>query len=66
VPSSSRPDSGESKAAFALVLELSLTEDDPVSGTVRVVGRSAAMSFHGWIDLMSVINGLRAEAVQGS
>ncbi len=43
----------------ALVLELSVTAGDPVSGTVGVVGRSPAIPFHGWMDLMSAINTLR-------
>jgi len=47
--------------AFPLVLELSLAEGDPVSGTVSVAGGQPAMPFHGWIDLMSAINSLRAE-----
>jgi hypothetical protein len=49
--------------AFPLVLELSLAEGDPVSGTVGVAGAEPPMPFHGWIDLMSAINSLRAEAI---
>ena len=48
--------------AFPLVLELSLAEGDPVSGTVSVAGGQPTTPFHGWIDLMSAINSLRAEA----
>jgi len=54
---------GTAGTAFPLVLELSLAEGDPVSGTVGVVGAQPAMPFHGWIDLMSAINSLRAEAI---
>jgi hypothetical protein len=48
--------------AFLLVLELSLADGDPISGTVGVIGGPPAMPFHGWIDLMSAINALRAGA----
>ncbi len=48
---------------FPLVLELSLAGGDPVSGTVGVASAQPAMPFHGWIDLMSAINSLRAEAI---
>ena len=54
---------GTAGNAFPLVLELSLAEGDPVSGTVGVAGAQPAMPFHGWIDLMSAINSLRAEAI---
>ena len=54
------PDSGGQ--AFPLVLELSLADIDPVSGTVGVAGGPPAVPFHGWIDLMSAINNLRAGA----
>jgi hypothetical protein len=52
------PDSGEQ--ALFLVLELSLTNGDSVSGTVGILGGPPAVPFHGWIDLMSAINSLRA------
>ena len=45
--------------AFPLVLELSLADGDPVSGTVGVAGGPPAIPFHGWIDLMSAVNSLR-------
>jgi hypothetical protein len=48
--------------AFPLVLELSLAPGDPVSGTVGVIGGPPPVPFHGWIDLMSAINTLRAVA----
>ncbi len=54
---------GTTGNAFPLVLELSLADGDPVSGTVGVAGAQPAMPFHGWIDLMSAINSLRAEAI---
>jgi hypothetical protein len=54
---------GTAGKPFPLVLELSLAEGDPVSGTVGVAGSQPAMPFHGWIDLMSAINSLRAEAI---
>jgi hypothetical protein len=47
--------------AFPLVLELSLAEGDLVNGTVSVAGGQPATPFHGWIDLMSAINSLRAQ-----
>ena len=49
--------------AFPLVLELSLAEGDPLSGTVSAAGLQPARPFHGWIDLMSAINSLRAEVI---
>jgi len=54
---------GTAGNAFPLVLELSLAEGDQVSGTVGVAGAQHAMPFHGWIDLMSAINSLRASAI---
>lgn len=54
---------GTAGNAVPLVLELSLAEGDPVSGTVGVAGAQPAMPFHGWIDLMSAINSLRADAI---
>jgi hypothetical protein len=48
--------------AFHLVLELCLADGDPASGTVSVLDGRPAMPFHGWIDLMSAINALRADA----
>jgi hypothetical protein len=47
---------------LCLVLELSLAGGDPVSGTVGVAGGPPPVPFHGWIDLMSAINTLRANA----
>jgi hypothetical protein len=66
VRSRSRPDcdrtepSGE--AALALILELSLTGGDPITGSIGVAGEAPPVLFHGWIDLMSAINSLRADA----
>jgi len=50
---------GPEPAEQALILEVALTAGDPVSGTVGVAGRSPALPFHGWMDLMSAINTLR-------
>jgi hypothetical protein len=52
--------------AFPLVLELSLADGDPVSGTVGAAGGPPAIPFHGWIDLMSAINSLRLDADQNT
>lgn len=57
---------GPGPAEQALILELSLTAGDPVSGTVGFAGRPPAMSFHGWMDLMSAINTLRAGTGQAA
>jgi hypothetical protein len=54
------PESGGQ--VFCLVLELSLADGDPISGTVCIAGVQPATPFHGWIDLMSTINSLRAGA----
>lgn len=54
---------GTAGNAYPLVLELSLAEGDPVSGTVGLADAQPAMPFQGWIDLMSAINSLRAEAI---
>lgn len=48
--------------AFPLVLELSVSHSDPLSGTVGISGGPHPMAFHGWIDLMSAINTLRDDA----
>lgn len=42
----------------SLELRLTLTGDDPVSGSVGLVGGHPQQRFHGWIDLMSVIKAL--------
>src|SRR5271166_4341430 len=59
-----REGDGPESAEQALILELSLTAGDPVSGTVGIAGGPPAMSFHGWMDLMSAINTLLAGAGQ--
>lgn len=59
-----REGDGPEPAEQALILELSLTAGDPVSGTIGLAGRPPAMSFHGWMDLMSAINTLRDGAGQ--
>ena len=63
----SRPrhdDAGPGPAGQALVLVLKLSPDggDPVSGTVGLADGPPPVPFHGWIDLMSAINTLRANA----
>jgi hypothetical protein len=62
----SRPDCGRpepgGEAALTVVLRLSLTDDDPITGTVGVADGPPPVLFHGWIALMSAINGLRARA----
>lgn len=62
----SRRDRGQTEpggeAALTLIMELSLTGGDPITGSVGVAGESRPMLFHGWIDLMSAINSLRADA----
>jgi hypothetical protein len=50
------------ETGFPLVLELSLADGDAVSGTVGILGGLSSVPFHGWIDLMSAINSLRADA----
>lgn len=50
------------EAALTLILELSPAGADPISGSVGVAGGSPPRPFHGWIDLMSAINSLRADA----
>jgi hypothetical protein len=54
---------GSASGNYRIVLELSLTSGDPVSGTVGLPGRSPT-PFQGWIDLMSAINSLRAAGEQ--
>jgi hypothetical protein len=69
VTSSPRRDGGGPESgglADPLVLELSLAGGDPVNGTIRVVGGPPATPFHGWIDLMSAINSLRAAASESA
>jgi hypothetical protein len=42
-----------------VVLELVIAGTEPLSGTVGPTGSSQRTPFRGWIDLMSVIAGLR-------
>jgi hypothetical protein len=56
-----RPEPGGEAAALTLVLELSLTAGDPITGSIGVAGGPSPVLFHGWIDLMSAINTLRAD-----
>jgi len=44
-----------------LVLELVIAEGEPLSGTVGLAS-GPRVAFHGWIDLMSAISTLRADA----
>jgi hypothetical protein len=44
-----------------LVLELTLTDGEPLSGTVGPRGGQPPLTFHGWIALMSAIHILRAD-----
>lgn len=60
-PEWDRPEPG-GEAALTLVLELSLTGADPITGSIGVAGGPPPMLFHGWIDLMSAINSLCADA----
>ena len=53
---------GPVQEAFPLVLELSVSHGDPLTGTVGISGGPHAVAFHGWIDLMSAINTLRDDA----
>jgi hypothetical protein len=55
---------GPAEQDACLVLELTLADGDPLRGTVGVPGRRPAVPFCGWIDLMSAVNSLRAEAVR--
>jgi hypothetical protein len=57
---------GSGGQAFRLVLELCLADGDPVSGTIGAVGGPPGAPFHGWIDLMSAINSLRAAASESA
>jgi hypothetical protein len=43
-----------------LVLELTIADGEPLSGTVGSAGGEPPLAFHGWIDLMSAIRLLRA------
>jgi len=64
-PSSRRDHDGPEpggKAALKLVLELSLTGGDPITGSIGAAGEGPPVRFHGWIGLMSAINSLRAGA----
>ena len=47
-----------------LVLELTLADGEPLSGTVGPPGGPAPLAFHGWIDLMSAIHILRTDGTR--
>jgi hypothetical protein len=45
-----------------LILDLTAGDSGTVSGTVGLADGSFRRPFHGWIDLMSAVNALRAAA----
>jgi hypothetical protein len=51
-------------ATRPLVLELTLADGEPLSGTVGLPGCQPPLAFHGWIDLMTAIHMLRADRVR--
>ena len=55
---------GPGPVACRLVLELTLADEEPLSGTIGLPGGPAPLAFHGWIDLMSAIGTLRADGTR--
>ncbi len=51
---------GTPPPAGRLVLDLIIADTEPLSGSVGCPGSPSRTAFHGWIDLMSAINSLRA------
>lgn len=62
------PDGGDGQAetrpAPALSLRLTLDAGERISGTVGVLGAGDGQAFHGWVDLISTIEALRASAAR--
>lgn len=50
----------ESDPAPALSLLLTLDAGERVSGTIGMPGTGTSRTFHGWVDLISTIEALRA------
>jgi hypothetical protein len=55
---------GPGPVTCRLVLELTLADEEPLSGTIGPPGGPAPLAFKGWIDLMSAIGTLRADATR--
>ena len=55
---------GPGPVTCRLVLELTLADEEPLSGTIGPPGGPAPLTFHGWIDLMSAIGSLRADGAR--
>jgi hypothetical protein len=53
---------GEAGPGEQLVLELVISSSQPLSGQVGPAGTPHRILFHGWIDLMSAIHTLSANA----
>jgi len=53
---------GEARPGERLVLELVISSPQPLSGQVGPAGTPHRIPFHGWIDLMSAIHTLSANA----
>ena len=52
---------GGTRPQQRLVLELVISEPEPLSGMVGPAGAPHRVAFHGWIDLMSAIHTLCAD-----
>jgi hypothetical protein len=53
--------SGATRPGHRLVLELVISEPEPLSGMVGPADAPHRVAFHGWIDLMSAIHTLCAD-----
>jgi hypothetical protein len=53
---------GEAGPGECLVLELVISSSQPLSGQVGPAGTPHRIPFHGWIDLMSAVHLLSANA----
>jgi hypothetical protein len=46
----------------SIEMQLIVEAGEPLTGTVRVHGRSGEEPFHGWLGLIAIINAARASA----
>ena len=59
-------DDADTTEAPDLVLRLVLSDVEPISGHITLVGQSGTWPFRGWMDLIAAINTLRATTLAAS
>jgi hypothetical protein len=56
------PGSTGSKRASAFVMYCDLADDNQFIGVIQPIDRTRAVTFHGWIEFMSAIEGFRGQS----